>query len=679
MYRLLVLSLLVLPSFSQYLSADELDKDSFDLSLQELLDVEVTSVSKQRQPLSNAPAAIYVLSNDDIVKSGATSIPQALREVPGLHVAQIDSQKWAVSSRGFNGRYNNKLLVMMDGRTLYSPEFSGVYWEVQDYLMADIDRIEIIRGPSAAMWGANAVNGVINIITKHSAETLGGYTEFGAGDYEQIFAGIRYGAKLADDITARVYAKGFARDSLSHDTRDMDSGYRAILSGLDTDNDWDQIQAGGRLDMQIDPTAAFNFSADIYHSNMQQVYQVASLNAPYREFINDEFDSRGWNLMATYTKALSASSEYSFQAYYDYVNRGEELFGFTTDTLDFDFQHQFSAWQNHNFVWGLGYRNIKDDIDPHPSISSTSELSTSTNLWSLFIRDEIELLSDKIWLTLASRFEHNSYTGFEVQPNIRLMWDLNSQHKIWSSIARAVRTPSRAENNLNINALNVPPTSLPTPTTQIWVLGNSDFDSEEVLSYEVGYRFSPNNKLSFDSAMFYNNYDKLRGNISGVPDFSTIRLGYITQPLPFVNDQSGHNYGFELSSQWLAAQGLRLKLNYGYVQSHFSDMQSQNVYAPKHILSAHADWSLNADISLNVSWRYVDNVKILNTVKFETEQLEGYHGVDLALRWQITPSLSLAAYGKSLLFPGHVEYEAEQFHIPYRVEPNYFVKITLVF
>jgi len=347
-------------SFNIASSAEVINEEAFDLSLQELLDVEVTSVSKQRQPLSNSPAAIYVLTNEELIRSGATSIPQALRDVPGLHVVQIDSQKWAISSRGFNGRFNNKLLVMMDGRTLYSPEFSGVYWEFQDTLMTDIERIEIIRGPSAAIWGANAVNGVINIITKHSADTLGGYAELGAGDYEQGFAGFRYGGQLADGVTARAYAKGFDRDSLKYNSQDMDSNLNMLMMGVETTNDWHQLQAGGRVDMNLDSTAALTISADIFDSNMQQIYQVPTLTVPYREFRNDSFDNRSWNVVAKYTKALSAGSEYSFQTYYDSVHRGEDLFGFTTDTVDFEFQHQFTAGQSHNFVWGLGYRHIKD-------------------------------------------------------------------------------------------------------------------------------------------------------------------------------------------------------------------------------------------------------------------------------------------------------------------------------
>lgn len=669
--------------------AEETNEASFDLSLQELLDVEVTSVSKQRQALSSSPAAVYVLTNEDIMRSGATSIPQALRDVPGLHVVQIDSQKWAVSSRGFNGRYNNKLLVMMDGRTLYSPEFSGVNWEFQDTLMADIERIEIIRGSNAAIWGANAVNGVINIITKHSADTLGGYAELGVGDYEQGFAGFRYGGQLADGVTARAYAKGFERDSLQHNAQDMDSNQHILMMGVETNNDWNEIQAGGRVDIAIDSTSALAISTDIYDSNMGQLYQVASSTAPYQEFIHDSFDNRGWNVVAKYTKALSGSSQYSFQTYYDYVDSNADLFGFTTDTIDFEFQHQFTAWQSHSFVWGLGYRHIKDEVVTHPTI--TTEYSrTKTNLWSGFIRDEITLLDDQLWLTLASRFEHNSYTGFEVQPNIRLMWQLNEQHKLWSSIAYAVRTPSRAENNFIINASTIPPftpnlnpSNLPI---KILVKGNDDYDSEEILTYEVGYRFTPSNNLSFDSTIFYNDYDSLRGANFGTLDDSNVVYaggfpvaGYFNQPTSFNNNLSGHNYGFELSSQWLATNTLRLKLNYGYVSSNFEDGQTQNTVSPEHILSAHADWSITNTLNFNLTWRYVDNTQIIDTSSVNDKQLDSFHGLDLGLNWQLVPDVSLSVYGKNLLYPSHVEYEAEQYHIPYRVEPSYFAKITLAF
>jgi iron complex outermembrane receptor protein len=334
----------------------------FELSLEELLNVEVTSVSKQRQALSDSPAAIYVISNEDLNRSGVTSIPEALRSVPGLHVAQIDSQKWAISSRGFNGRYNNKLLVLMDGRTLYSPEFSGVYWEVQDTLITDIDRIEIIRGPSAAIWGANAVNGVINIITKHTSQTKGSYAELGTGDYEKGFGGVRYGGSLTNNTTARAYIKGFNRDSLQYQKNDIGSQQQHLLNGVDLKNKWSHHQLGGRLDSKLSKSSEITISSDVYQSRMQHVGHVATLatSAPqHREYFSDKFDADGWNLLAKYKQVKSPNSSYTIQAYYDYANRDDTIFGFETRTFDLDFQHQFLAGQRHNIIWGMGYRHIK--------------------------------------------------------------------------------------------------------------------------------------------------------------------------------------------------------------------------------------------------------------------------------------------------------------------------------
>lgn len=673
---------LTLGLFGPIVAAQQLPEiDAFELSLQQLLDVEVTSVSRQAQPLSNSPAAIYVITDEDIKRSGATSIPQALKDVPGLHVAQIDSQKWAVSSRGFNGRFNNKLLVLMDGRTLYSPEFSGVYWEMQDTLMADIDRIEIIRGPSAAMWGANAVNGVINIVTKHSAETLGGYAELGVGDYEQGFVGFRYGGKLTENATARGYAKSFKRDSLDLNQVDMDPALHMLMMGLDTDNAWSEQQAGGRIDINLpDSAATLQLSSDVYQTKINHVFHVPVITAPYIQFNRDSVDATGWNVLAKYNKALSATSEYSLQSYFDYVRRDEVLFGFTTKTLDLEFQHQFKPGGNHNVIWGLGYRHISDELDAHPTITNNHE-ATSTNLWSAFVRDEISLVEDTLWLTLATRIEHNSYTDVEWQPNARLMWKLNDQHKLWSSVAYSVRTPSRAENDVNISFGVIPPFIAPNVTPFPVVLelqGQDNYESESLLTYEFGYRFAPTSSFSLDSTIFYNHYDDLRGAKEAAPDLASVP-SFIVQGLQFTNDQDGHSYGFELSSQWLATNTLKFKLNYGFINSEFSDMQSQNTTAPKHIGSLNADWAVHKDVDINATWRYVDDAAILDGAVGSKKMLDSFHGVDLGVNWHISPDVTLSAYGKNLFYGAHVESEAELFHVPYRVAPSYYGKITVQF
>ena len=664
--------------FSVSSTAIAADSDSLDLSLQELMNVEVTSVSKQKQPLSNSPAAIYVVTSESIRRSGATSIPQALRDVPGLHVAQIDSQKWAISSRGFNGRYNNKLLVLMDGRTLYSPIFSGVYWEVQDTLMADIERIEVIRGPSAAMWGANAVNGVINIITKHTADTLGGYAELGAGDVEQGFAGFRYGSTFADNATSRVYVKGQSRNSLEHYPQDLDSSLVEPSASVDKDNDWTHLQFGGRVDMQLETDTSLMLSSDFYSTQMQQASHIASMVGPlYREFNTQEIKSDGFNLLSKYTKALSPTSEYSLQTYYDYAKRDEYVYGFRSETLDIDFQHQLLVGQNHNMVWGLGYRYIQDNFDQSSVMKNNGSASTRTHLWSAFISDQMTLVDNELWLTLASRFEHNDYTGFEIQPNARLMWQLNEKNKLWASIARAVRTPSRSENNLSVNALNISP-SAGIPLVKTWVIGNDNYQSEQMTSYELGYRFIPAQKWSFDTTMFYNHYDQLRSSLYGTTDFSTFP-NYVSQNVPFNNDLAGHNYGFEFSSIWTVTDEIQLKLIYSHTQNEFDQSQSQNTDAPKNMLSTLMDWSITDDVVLNIVWRFIDEANILNLNDLSNKTIDSYYGVDIGLHWQLNPNITLSAFGKNLLHPAHLEYEGETFQFPYRVGPSYFVKATLTF
>ncbi|WP_051221741.1 TonB-dependent receptor plug domain-containing protein [Neptunomonas japonica] len=670
---------------SQVVQANR-ESDSFELSLQELLEVEITSVSKQPQALSKAPAAIYVITNDDIRRSGATSIPQALRDVPGLHVAQLDSQKWAIGSRGFSGRYNNKLLVMMDGRTLYSPEFSGVYWEVQDTLMADIDRIEVIRGPGAAMWGANAVNGVINIITKHSADTQGGYAEIGAGDYEKGFASVRFGGKLDEGATIRGYVKGFKRDSLPFNDQDMLTLQRAMMNGVSSDNDWGDLQGGGRVDIALEGASSLTVSTDFYRSKLQQTVFTPTVDAPlYGKYYSDEFDANGWNLLAKFTEALSATSEYSIQAYYDHARRDDSLFGFTTDTADIDFQYQFKAGTSHNIIWGLGYRYINDDINVAPIITSEKSLDTSTDLWSAFMRDEI-MLNDSLWLTLAARVEHNSYTGAEIQPNLRLLYKIDDVNTVWSSVAYSVRTPSRAENNLSINAVNILPNvsiAPPMPAvpylTKIVVVGNGDYASEKLMTYEIGYRYTPFSVFSLDSSLFYNNYSDLRSVTTGITDLSTIPRGFITQHNSFSNNASGHSYGAEISAQWLVSNDFKMKLNYSFFEGDFSESLTQNTYAPKHIISLNADWSLNKHVGINATWRYTSDALALSPFTFTDKTIGSHQGVDVGVNWSPSSDITLSWFGKNLLGGSYVEYEAEQFHIPYRVEPSFYGKLSVSF
>lgn len=662
------------------------DSDTYpepsDLSLQELLDIEVISVSKHAEPLSNAAAAIYVIRGEEIIRHGYRSIPEALKQVPGLHVAQIDSQKWAVSSRGFNGRYNNKMLVLMDGRTLYSPEFSGVYWETQDTLMADIERIEVVRGPSAAIWGANAVNGVVNIITKHTADTLGGYAELGAGDYEQAFAGFRYGARLADGITARAYAKGFKRDELDFDNADVSPFEAGLIQAAGTENDWWSQQVGGRIDLVLDPASTLTINAAAYDSQMEQTVGVPVLSAPYISYLNSTSESRGWHIMGEYHRAVSANSQFNIKTYFDHAKRDEpDLLGFSRNTFDIELSHQLDLGTRHDLLWGVGFRHISDDLNTNTSALISDNYNETTNLWSVFVQDTITLQPDTWWLTLAARVEHHSYVDVEWQPTIRLSWQPAPQHRFWSALSRAVRTPSHVEHGYDINLANIPPLTPFNPTpfvSRVLLAGNDNYESETVDSLELGYRYANSKTFSVDTALFYNYYDDLRSFSGLETDLSSLPAFYDTFAY-FTNDASGYNYGFEMAANWIPYSKLKFGLSYAYIESRFDDGQTQNTDAPEQIVSLNVNWNLAHNIDVVGTWRYVDGSPSIDLVAGSDNALQSYQGVDLGINWQLSPDVTLSVFGRNLFYGSHVEYLAESFSIPYRVEPSFFGQLGVKF
>ena len=395
--------------------------DSYlDLPLEDLLSMEVTSVSKKKQRLTEAAAAVFVITQEDIRRSGVTSIPEALRLAPGLQVAKMDANKWAISSRGFNTQFVNKLLVLIDGRSVYTPSYSGVYWDAQDTLLEDIDRIEVIRGPGATLWGANAVNGVINIITKQSSETQGGLLVAGAGNEEKAIAGLRYGAELNANTHGRFYLKFNERDS-------------SYAPGLQDEagDDWKSLRGGFRIDSQPSVNNHWTVQGDIYDADENQSLNLwrdpsdpdnANL-APFylTPFLADEIESSGWNLLTRWDHQFSSHSNTTLQVYYDHTKRAENFLTQEQDTLDIDFQHQLEVSGNHDLVWGLGYRHIENDFINTYNIEFFPE-SSSSDLFSAFLQDEIELLPDRLRLTLGSKFEQNDFTGFEIQPSARLVW-----------------------------------------------------------------------------------------------------------------------------------------------------------------------------------------------------------------------------------------------------------------
>ena len=538
-------------------AAVSVSTDLTELSLEELMNIEITSVSKKPERLADAAAAIFVITQEDICRSGATSIPEALRMVPGINVARIDSNKWAVTSRGFNGRFANKLLVLIDGRSVYTPSFSGVHWEVQDTLMEDVDRIEVIRGPGATLWGANAVNGVINIITKHTADTQGGLITMGAGTEELGFGGVRYGTDMGETTFGRFYVKGFRRDESVHTT------------GENAGDDWDMLRGGFRLDSLLCDRASVTVQGDIYQGTINQTLHLPTFSGPsFNKSVEDKAEFEGWNLLTRWQHTLSSTSDFTLQTYYDRTESDEFAYGDIRDTFDIDLQHQFAVYERHKVIWGLGYRYTHDDFK-NSDILRFDTVSRSDELFSAFVQDKITIMEDCLWLTIGSKFEHNDYTGYEIQPNARLFWTPHTDHKLWASVGRAVRTPSRAEDDVYFINIGFPDTTIPPFSGVVTTfIGDRNYESEELLAYELGYRFVPESHLSLDMSIFYNDYDNLRS-----PEEETIeprdlmgQYPYLEQPVRFDNELKGKAYGLELAAVWQVADWWRWDMAYSYLR-----------------------------------------------------------------------------------------------------------------
>ena len=473
----MVLCAVVVCCASSPASSQSPKPDLTETSLEALLNMEVTSASRKQQKIFTTASAIFVIRPEDIRRSGATNIPDLLRMVPGLEVAHIDANKWAISARGFNGRFANKLLVLIDGRTIYSQLFSGVYWDVQDVMLEDIERIEVIRGPGGTVWGANAVNGVINILTRAAKETQGGLLSVGGGNHERGFANVRYGARAGSKGHYRVFAKYFNR------------GPFELPSGQDANDQWQLGRVGFRGDWQLTPQDSLTLDASFYGGRAGFAARLAvSFSPPFEEDHAGRTKLSGGYLLARWKRMVSKQSNLALQIYYDRADRHDFPLGEVRQTADFDFTHQAAWGQRHDLVWGLGYRLTTDRTHQH-AFTAFLPASHKLSIWSGFVQDEIALFSKRLRLTLGSKFEHNGFTGFEVQPSLRALWSFNPHHAVWGAVSRAVRTPSRVDRDLRF-ILNIFPSPVGPPTV-ITIFGDPVFRSEHLLAYELGYRLQP--------------------------------------------------------------------------------------------------------------------------------------------------------------------------------------------
>ena len=651
-------------SYNSVTFADQ--NELINLSVEDLLNIDVISVAKKAKSLNDSPAAIFVITQDDIKRIGATSVPEALRLAPGLDVARIDANKWAISARGFNGRFANKLLVLIDGRSIYTRAFAGVYWENQDVMLEDIERIEVIRGPGATLWGANAVNGVINIITKHSADTQGGLLVAGGGTEEQGFGAFRYGGQLTADATARAYIKGFKRDENIHQ------------SGGEAGDDWDKVQGGFRLDTQLTARDSLTIQGDAYRSMINQNTILPVTSPPYQNDFTETINAFGGNLLIRQHHSFSSTSDYSIQAYYDFYERNEDFLKESRHTIDIDFQHRFSLLDWNDMIWGAGYRYSHDDthINDKNRFNTIRSASRNDQLFSAFVQDEITLINDALWLTIGSKFEHNDYSGFEAQPTARLMWVPHRQHRLWGAVSRAVRTPSRLDHDVDILGRVLPPQSPGTPPVAVTFEANRQFDSEQVISYELGYRTTLIDNVSIDFTAFYNDYSRLITVQTGSPLFNPA-MGTVELPNTFTNSTTAQTYGGEIATVWQMLDWWRWDANYSLLKT-VSDSQNDTLdKSPQQRVSIRSSISLRQDFDVDILFRYVDSNKTVSIAG--TTTVNDYISMDIRLAWRPIRHLELSLAGQNLLTDKHLEYRQEFMTKPTEIERGMYGKLVWSF
>ena len=631
--------------------------DLTEMSLEALMNIEVTSVSKKPQKKAEAAAAIFVISNTDLKRWGVTNIPEALRRVPGVQVARIDANKWAITARGFNGRFANKLLVLVDGRSVYTPLFAGVYWEANEVMLEDVERIEVIRGPGGTLWGANAVNGVINIITKSAADTQGSVVTAGVGNEEKGFTETRHGGETSDGKSYRVYAKARSVDTGGS----INTGYLPPAA-----HDDNRIaQTGFRMDWSNDTADTYTVQGDYYEGKGGQQLLIATAPAP----VVDDAEYSGGNLTGRWTRQTGKDSSLTVQAYYDYVSRESAALFEDRHTLDVEVEHHSVLKGVHDVVWGLNYRHILDDTEP-TSIFSLDPAERHVNLYGVFLQDDISLWDNKAKLTLGSKFEHNDFSGFEAQPSVRLAWLTDAGNTVWGAVSRTVRTPARGEHDVNLAI--IPPAPAPPP---LIISGNDKFKSETMIAYEVGYRFTPSDNITVDTTAFYNKYDVLR-----TTEF--------TSPVPpltatFVNDMEGHTHGIEVDTHWRVNNRLDINANYSWLAvdldlikgSRDSISLSQEDASPQHQANIWIASDLGNDVELDAGVRFVGSLET-----FGFPKTDSYVAVDARLGWSPRENIDLSLIGQNLFDSAHSEFNPDFiFSIPTEVERSIYGKMTLSF
>ncbi|MEO8049215.1 MAG: TonB-dependent receptor [Acidobacteriota bacterium] len=639
-------------------------RDLTQFSLEDLMSVQVTSVSKKEQKISKTGAAIFVITAEDIRRSGSTNIPDLLRIVPGVNVAQIDSNQWAVSIRGFNSAISNKVLVLIDGRSVYFNSFSGAFWDVIDVPPEDIERIEVIRGPGGTVWGANAMNGVINIITKHSKDTDGVLVTTGGGSKETAEGLAQYGGDIGSKGTYRIFGR-YANVNNS-----------AFSNGQRAADGWHEWHEGFRSDWNLSSRDTLMVEGDLLTSAAGGTTTATFLESPPRQAdVNRRLTNIAGDVLGRWDHRLRNGAETSLQVYYNALRRdGQAGVNLSNDTVDVEFKHHLAAGARNDIVWGLDYRVAADDIRPAASYALRLNPPARTDhLFSAFVQDEIQL-GRSVFLTLGSKFEHNGYTGFEYEPSAQLVWTATEQHTFWASTARAIRQPARTDFGAQFN-VGVQP--LPGGGTGLVTLfGNLDFTAEHVHDFEAGYRAQVNPRLSLDFTGFLTYYHELETTEPEAPFFAADQ-GLLVIPLKFGNLAHARSYGVEFFAHWNVTGRWKISPGYSLLQmavkrdpsSQDPDIEQTSGNTPRHQFQIRSLFNLRRNLEWDSSLIYVSGLSHL--------AIPSYVRLDTRLGWWLGESVEFSIVGQNLLTPRHLEFfDTSGLVLHTEVERSVFGKIT---
>jgi iron complex outermembrane receptor protein len=620
------------------------------LSLEQLGDLEVTSVSKAPEQLQKTPAAIFVITQEDIRRSGSTSIPEALRLAPGVQVARIDANHWSISIRGFAGQFSKSLLVLVDGRSVYTPLFEGVYWDLPYVMLEDVDRIEVIRGPGGTIWGANAVNGVINIITKDAASTQGALATLGTGTVDQGTGAFRYGASTANGLSYRIYGLGEIRGQEAHPDGD----------GFDH---WRMGQMGFRTDWKNGPKNDFTVQGDIYRGASGEDILIPSFSPPSETREQGLDFVSGGNLLARWQRTTGDGSDIQIQAYFDRTNRQNFELGETRNTFDVDFVQHLRVDSDQQLTWGLGARVSPSnfiqtvqgiDFQPHQQTDS---------IYSGFVQYELPIVSDKLMLTAGTKLEHNNFSGFDYQPSVRILWSPTPNQSFWGAVTRAVRTPSRQDQDIVFDIFDEYFTGIPI---YFQIEGNPKLKAEQLIGYEAGYRTQASRNVYFDFTAFYNFYNDLQAYGAASigesplpsPPPPPASQVYLYFGLPYDNVIEGHTVGAEIAPNWKITHWWQVRGSYSFLHMSLRDkpgftdvgnlLGSYGGSSPSDLVGFDSLVDLPKHFELDQTYRY--------SSALPAQSVHSYSTADVRLGWHWREGLDFSVIGQNLLRPSHAEF-----------------------